>query len=354
MSKNSGKINILLTTYPSHTTKNVGDQLIADSALKLIRHRVPDYNPKILFRLETLDCYSPEDIRTILAPGFSVTNDVYPEKFKLGEDLEAVVGKIFAVGCSFQHWLPLHSTYETYDYNAKTISLLRRLAANDGVLPCRDNLICEMLNRSGVAAAYSGDLALYHDEVIGSRFDPPSNVKNIAVTIQHKRKFLGQSKKLFNLLRRDFSQAELYVVHHSTPTEISQEVADYAKSLGFKEVDLSGSVEKLKFYDSINLHIGYRLHGHIAFLRRRKPSVLIIEDARSFGISQSGAMNIGTFSGVLGDGSTVDTDAPGKAVKFLRLQSMRGFSQYNKVYSFIDQSYKNFIRPYFDRFAERL
>lgn len=346
--------DILLTTFPSEGTRNVGDQLITESAIKLIKFRVPDYSPEIVFREEPLERFSKEDVRTILAPGFSVTDDVYPGKFKLYEDLDPVVQKVFPVGCSFQHWLPLRSTYDTYSYGEKTISLLKKLAANEGALPCRDELISEMLNRHGVPATYCGDLALYDDEVVGTRFEPPAKVKSIAVTIQHKRKFFGQSRKLLDLIRRDFSEADLYVVHHSVPTEGSKDVAEYAKSIGFIEKDLSGSVENLNFYDDIDLHIGYRLHGHIAFLRRRKPSVLIVEDARSFGISQSGDLRIGTFSSVLEDGATIDKDAPGKAIKFIRLQAKKEFAEYQKVFSFIDESYKASVRPYFDRFSKRL
>ncbi|MEG3081828.1 hypothetical protein R3F64_18400 [Halomonas sp. 5021] len=121
-----------------------------------------------------------------------MTNDVYPKKFKLSEDLEPMIDKMFAVGCSFQHWLPLHSIYKEHNYDEKTLVLLRRLAANDRVLPCRDDLIAEMLNRNGVASSYCGDLALYDGDIIGSKFEPPSKVKSIAVTIQHKRKFLSQ------------------------------------------------------------------------------------------------------------------------------------------------------------------
>lgn len=144
------------------------------------------------------------------------------------------------------------------------------------------------------------------------------------------------------------------MVHHSVPTESSKEVADYVSSIGFKKKDLSGNIKKLNFYNDIDLHIDYKLHGHIAFLRRRKPSVLIVEDARSFGISQSGAINIGAFLGVLEDESTIDKDAPGKAVKFLRLQAMISFSLCNRIFLMIDGPYRNFIRPYFDRFEQRL
>lgn len=350
----SESIDILLTTFPSQGTGNVGDQLITESAIKLVRYRVPAYNPEIVFRETSLEPYPKEGVRTILAPGFSVTDGVYPSKFRLYEDLGAIEKKVFPVGCSFQHWLPLRSTYDTYSYSDKTIAFLKRLAANDRGLPCRDVMISKMLNSRGVPANYCGDLALYDDEIIGTRFEPPKTVESIAVTIQHKRKFLGQSKKLLNLLRRDFSGANLYIVHHSVPTDSSKVVAEYAKSIGFQEKDLSGDAENLRFYDSIDLHIGYRLHGHIAFLRRRKPSVLIVEDARSYGIAQSGALDVGTFSGVLDDGTTVDKDAPGKAVKFLRLQQKKEFAEYRKTFKFIDDSYRESVRPYFDRFARRI
>ena len=51
-------LDILLTTYPEQGSKNVGDRLISESALKLIRHRVPDYDPIMLFREEPLEKFA--------------------------------------------------------------------------------------------------------------------------------------------------------------------------------------------------------------------------------------------------------------------------------------------------------
>jgi hypothetical protein len=60
-----------------------------------------------------------------------------------------------------------------------------------------------------------------------------------------------------------------------------------AERLGFEIVNMAYSPEKLSLYDTIDLHIGYRVHGHIAFLTRRKPSYLIHEDGRGKGFSES-------------------------------------------------------------------
>src|SRR5690606_4746413 len=52
-------------------------------------------------------------------------------------------------------------------------------------------------------------------------------------------------------------------------------------------VESAGRLEVFDEYDQFDLHVGHRLHGHIGFLRRRIPSVLLMEDARSRGFSAS-------------------------------------------------------------------
>ncbi|MEA1081452.1 polysaccharide pyruvyl transferase family protein [Marinobacter qingdaonensis] len=351
---NSDSFDLLLTTFPKNGTRNVGDHLITESALKLVRHRVPNYRPVIVFREEPLEQFDKSSVRTILAPGFTVSDETYPNKFKLYENLEGVLEKIFPVGCSFQHWIPSYKTYEEYCYSNETLSLLKSLSKNDGAIPCRDELIVKMLDNWGISSSYIGDLALYDPDVIGKKFTRSKKIESVAFSIQHKPKFFKQSMSILSLTKKAFPDAQLYVVHHSTPSKNSIEVAEYAKSIGYIEKDLSGEIEKLDFYDDVDLHVGYRLHGHISFLRRRKPSVLIVEDARSFGISKTGPLSLGAFSAVDDDGTTWSRAVARQVFDFLRSQSYDGFKDYRDVFKYIDDCYWDLVRPYFDRFSAKL
>nr|WP_298113587.1 hypothetical protein [uncultured Pseudomonas sp.] len=347
-------LDILVTTYPEQGSRNVGDKLISVSALKLIRYRVPDYDPVMIFREESLERFEKSAVRTILAPGFSVNDGAYPNLFKLYEDIKGLSGIFYPVGCSFQHLVPLKETYENYEYSEETLNFLKTIAQGCGPLPCRDQLIVGMLDRHKVPAFYCGDLALYDDDVVGSEFVPPANIRSVVFTVQHKPKFMQQSFSMLNLIKAEFPDAELYVAHHSKVNKNSQQVSEYAKSIGFVERDLSGDISSLDFYEGIDLHIGYRLHGHISFLRRRKPSCLLIEDSRSFGIANTEHLSVGAFDGHSDDGERVDQNAPKRVIEYVRGQVESSFYDFHRLFNFVDKSYLSCVRPYFDIFSERL
>lgn len=348
------KIDVLLTTYPSATTKNVGDDLITQSALKIIKTINPNYKPLILFRGESLDFIGQEKINSILCPGFSVKSGSYPNLFNLYSEIGGWVEKLYPVGCSFQHFTPSRNAYEVGMPDDQSLSFLRIVAKSRTIIPCRDYLIKEMLEEKGIPATYCGDLALYDPDNIGHAPKYPGKIRSIAVTVQHKTRYLKQSKLLLAELARLYPEASKYIVHHSIKTADSQKVSDHARSLGYKEVDLSGKAENLAFYNNIDIHVGYRLHGHIYFLRNRKPSILLIEDARSFGVANSGALNIGTFDAMtFCDGKLkVDLTAVEKITDFLHQQEVSGFSDYGKTFEFIDETYRNTAIPWFKSFIE--
>ena len=59
----------------------------------------------------------------------------------------------------------------------------------------------------------------------------------------------------------------------------------------FESNDDLESTETL--YRDCCLHIGYRCHGHILFLRNRRPSFLIAEDSRGIGFLRTNGHNMG-------------------------------------------------------------
>lgn len=219
---------------------------------------------------------------------------------------------------------------------------------------CRDQLIAEMLLRNGIEAKYCGDLAIYDEGYIGAKFKGPSTIESLVFTIQHHDRYDGQSFEVLRQLEKEFPRARRLVAFHSKPNKRSQKIANYAVTLGFEVVSLSGDVDNLKIYDHVDLHLGYRLHGHIAFLRRRKPSVLLVEDARSFGLANTPGTSIGCFNALATESMQADAEIPGKAVEYVRTQISKGFVDYFPLFDFIDATYAAVIRPLFDDLAKKI
>jgi tetratricopeptide (TPR) repeat protein len=345
-------IDLLLTTFPGHRSKNVGDHLISHSAIKLIAVRNSGFSPKIVFRAENLDAYEDGAVRNIIAPGFSVSNGVYPELFGLYSDLNRLPD-FYPVGCSFQHVTPSFRTFEEHEYDGGTLEVLRFIASRSGPFPCRDQLIVKLLHRYDVPAVYSGDLAIYDEEKLNTQFVPPAAIKSVVFTIQHHDRYYAQSFKLLELIKERFPGSQLYVAFHSKAGPKPQKIANYAVSLGFSELHLYGDVTNLVVYDSMDLHIGYRLHGHISFLRRRKPSILLVEDARSFGLAHTSGTDVGCFEAISLATMEADMSTPDLAMNFVEEQIRCNFQDYQRVFRFIDKTYNEFVRPYFDDLAAK-
>ncbi|WP_165720768.1 hypothetical protein [Bordetella trematum] len=345
--------DILITTYPGHKSRNVGDSLISASAVALIRARKPSYQPFVIFREQSLDIFKRQ-VRTILAPGFSISNGSYPKLFRLYSDLNDLQA-FFPVGCSFQHPLPGHSSFDGYQFDNATLAFLRHLTKLSGPLPCRDMLIERLLHRNDIDAVYFGDLALFDERYVGTKFRPPVEIRSLVFTIQHNHdRFDRQGVVILERIAARFPDVKKYISFHSRPHTRSKKFAAHALARGFESLDLSGDASNLEVYRDVDLHIGYRLHGHISFLRRRKPSILFVEDARSFGFANSGIFSIGCFDAFDPGDQIANDDLEARVFEFLEEQVSSKFESYGDVFKMLDYLYMKKVSPYFDEFCSSL
>ncbi len=65
--------------------------------------------------------------------------------------------------------------------------------------------------------------------------------------------------------------------------KLNKDLATFSLREGCEILDLSKNLNNLKVYDNSDLHLGYRVHGHLYVLSHRKPSFLIAEDSRGTG-----------------------------------------------------------------------
>ena len=346
--------NIVLTTYPEFTTGNVGDAMITDSFVKLLQVHVENFKFLRVFRGQALDDLELEHIKNIFAPGFSVAPGTYPKNYKLFDKIEKIEDyNFFPFGCSYQHYLPEDASFSLDNYEQEDIDLLKKLSRSSGALPCRDEMINNMMNKAGVQSYYCGDLVLFDPEVIGRSYTGCKNVKSIAFSVQHKAKYINQSIELLTLVREHFPEdVKIYLTLHGVESSITQKLQSVAKTLNIETVSLYGESQNLSFYDNIDLHIGYRLHGHISFLRRRKPSILLVEDARSYGFSKTSGTGFGCFNAM--NGAVVSKTIPKTVIDFIKNQTNNDFNEYCKVFNFIDKTYYETILPKFQSIAETL
>lgn len=335
---------VMLTTYPHQGSQNVGDRLITYSFFKMIKNRMGDFNPLVLWRGQSLDMYTDDSIKVVLVPGFSVCNDTYSQLFKF-YTLPCRNPKIIPIGCSFQDIAPSYKSFYKHEYNDRTLSFFHEIVNAFGPIYCRNRVISDMLLSKGVESCYMGDLALYDDDYIGKKIQKDLVIENIAISVGNHEKYKYQTMQILDFIRKFYPNQQVFLTLHGKVNNHSKYIINYARNIGVEIKELFGDVDNLDFYDEMDLHIGYRLHAHIACLRKRKPSVLLVEDARSYGFSKT----IDTALGCI-QAYNIYNDRPSDTAlqevgDFLEWSFSIGFSNYNAMFDKIDINFKNIVEP---------
>lgn len=338
--------NLLLTTYPETTTKNVGDAMISDSFVKLLNVHTKDIDYVTVFRGTDLDKLDLKYVQNIFAPGFSIVPGTYQKNYRLFKDLDRLKSfNFFPTGCSYQHFLPSDISFNKDLYDSDSVSLLKYLNKLTGPLPVRDKKIERLMSDLGVESFYSGDLVLFDPDVINTNYMGIEKVESLAFSIQHKAKYIGQSISIMKALIKAFPDTKIYITFHGEENSVTEEIRQFAINYNIECIALSGESQNLSFYDKIDFHVGYRLHGHISFLRRRKPSVLLVEDARAYGFAKTGGTSLGCFQAM--DGEMVSDKVEFDVLKFIENASSTNFIEYKALFDFIDCQYSEIVEPYF-------
>ena len=96
----------LITTFPQHSTGNVGDYLITQSAKDLIIKIKGEQDFKVIWRLDDLSDSLGEINKTkaVLLPGFAIRKSTYPDIYKLVPDLEKIKVPIIPIGAGWKQY----------------------------------------------------------------------------------------------------------------------------------------------------------------------------------------------------------------------------------------------------------
>jgi hypothetical protein len=137
----------------------------------------------------------------------------------------------------------------------------------------------------------------------GAPFAPGE--RRVAVTVTERGDFWARETAVLDFAARRFPRAQRFVVLHqnwSPPTRLEllrhrfwpapaarlddyQRLRQYAVRRGFKVVCPRDADDGMAFYESIDLHVGSRLHAHLLCLSRARRSWLVRVDGRADGIA---------------------------------------------------------------------
>ncbi|MEK5443666.1 polysaccharide pyruvyl transferase family protein [Fredinandcohnia sp. FSL W7-1320] len=287
---------LILSTYPGTGSKNSGDDLIGKSLVNLlakIKGNDIDYDIVSLpdQGVEAIKDFSK--YKAVLAPGLRPTlngSKVAPKnRTQFLENAPKMGIPIYAIGAGWSTYPGTikQSTHLKLDEEEKR-HLIQYFGAtneanNAGLISCRDITTENLLRNNGINCyGTTGDCALFDYDLIGTKPVLPKKIKKVAISMPHIKSHWQMAYSLALKIKREFS-CEVYLTFHGYRGRFEKLINPSWNRELVNIVDLSGGAEKLAFYDEIDIHIGFRLHAHIWFLRTRKPSLLIAEDGRGYG-----------------------------------------------------------------------
>lgn len=280
----------ILTTWPENGSGNVGDRLITESAKSFIEHEIGDVDYLQLFREEPLEPHLSEinSGEAVLLPGFAIREPIHPETYRLVDDLSKIEVPIIPLGTGWKSYPGDFLDNKTIEYNQETIEFIKKLSNKIPYISTREYYTNRVLTRHGISnTLMTGDCAWYDPESFGDSLHRPDNVQNIVFTTPHSSHYEGQAIDMIEMLTEEFPNATLYCSFHSELTSHEENIRNAAEERGFEIVHAASDLSAIEFYANADLHVGYRVHGHIAFLRKRRPSVLLSEDGRGVGFSET-------------------------------------------------------------------
>jgi hypothetical protein len=274
--------------------KNVGDFLIRERGLALLRELRPDQELRVVPRWKPLpaEAVAAADA-VVLCGGPGLAQHFYPGVFPIAAALEASELPILPLALGWSGEPASHPERFAFDESSRrALAEIHRRIGWSGV---RDDVSREVLEAAQVGTVRrTGCVAWYHLPSLGQPAAPSASVRRVAVTPAAKSgRHFRENAKLLRLIRNRYPSAERFCVFHrglrpGTGTSVREAVAvnalaAIARSLGFRVVDSAHRLDAIDFYGDTDLHVGYRVHAHLSFLSQRRPSLLLCEDGRGIG-----------------------------------------------------------------------
>jgi hypothetical protein len=286
-------------TILTSAKKNIGDFLIRDKSLKLLRYLKPDEEFLEFNSWEPLDGYINEINNTkgvIICGGPGYLPNVYPSIYPLTQRLDNIKVPIYILGAGWYGIGGDQVIINRYKFSTQSHKFLDKVY-NDGKLSTRDQISQVILKKNGYKnTILTGCPVMYDIEYIGKGISVPKEIRQVVFTTPQEPMYYKQSIEVLKLVREMFPSIDLYCSFHrgikedqyTSQKEVKglQTIRANAERLGYIIVDASYDLNRIAFYSTCDLHIGYRVHAHLHFISQRKISFLLNEDGRGTGFSK--------------------------------------------------------------------
>ncbi|WP_299948597.1 polysaccharide pyruvyl transferase family protein [uncultured Microbulbifer sp.] len=282
------RLNIVIVSTFGGSSLNIGDNLITLATIRAIRKLLgSNVDFKVIFRAENsgraIQEFKNADyivfaclaIRRKLLDIYSVIPAVIESGKPFG---------VLAAGTS----LNVSSSKLLFDNSLESCDekLLRELCSKAEFFTTRGKLTQEFCEHIGLQKAiFVGDIAFERWRFRWRFFKNINKVTRIAISDPHyEDKYKKSLAHLIDRVKYIFPNAEVEMLLHGV-NKLSGRIAQ-KRNLHVRKIYLDRS-EGLDIYDKYDMHVGYRIHGHVSALSRGKPSYLLEQDGRGcdYGLS---------------------------------------------------------------------
>lgn len=387
----SGSMYTVITTTPPYGSRNVGDKLIEHRTKEIFRKEKNATKFLTVFREEPLEEHleTVNASRGILMPAFPIRdNPMYPVTVRLVKDLSRIKVPLIPVGANWNVYPGDVQSRREVQYSKETVDFLRYVAGQIKHISCREYYVVQVLKKHGITnTIMTGDPAWFDLQSLGKPMRRPSEIKRVVFTPPLSPYYADQAAALMTMIAEQFPAAERLCGMHLADAETSdttkaensaalspavtaknRRIRQLADKLDFQVLELAGDLEALsRHYDRSDLHVGYEAHAHVYLLSKRRPSVLIAEDARGVGFNYT--LGVGGFSGFTraqaasasqrktitsGYCTSLDelalapprTDVHEAVRSFLEEELASGFRRYLGLPAFLDDTYAQVMQPF--------
>lgn len=278
--------------------KNAGDYLIGHRARALLSTHVNAEVIDVNRREVTESHYELfNSARAVLLTGGPAYQEkIYPGVYDI--DLAKIKVPVVPYGLGWKG--KLGQQPEEFRFSPGATEFVQRVHADKTRFSsARDRLTLRMLAANGVDnVAMTGCPAWYDESKLDQDYafnaDPKVVVFSMpAVPQAQVPAILAKLAKTFPKAKRYLSFQAGYASTHSKKgaeyTRWNRQMIVRGLIHGFKPIEFAGNFAKFEqFMQTVDFHIGYRVHSHIFCISQRKGSILIAEDSR--GVGQVAAM----------------------------------------------------------------
>lgn len=282
--------------------ENCGDFLIRDRAIDLLSNYLGiepytsiDVVREILSKKQLSELESCDVAFLAGGPGY------YEDFVSVYPAFEQLLDRDVPVVPLGPGWKGQHES--EYEFTENSLALLERLSSQDEVkyLGARDLPTVRILRNHGLPAKLTGCPAWQdpYRNPLKSPFSSPQEISSVVISSppSNNYRLFPQWLLLLRTIAEKFPSAKKICSFHrgmvwdkeSGPTSTASYkiISKIAQNLGYELYDASGSSAFAERYREIDLHVGYRVHGHIPFLASGSPSFLLQIDGRGKGVSES-------------------------------------------------------------------